>query len=148
MVEHGTENPCVGSSSLSLNKMKHNLFSMFTHIRNGQIAKRPFIYQRKVKNCESFLDVMWNEGYILGYEYCADNKIIKIILKYTQDNRPAINSIKLITKPSRRIYYSLKQLWKLNQNSGLIILSTNKGVLSLTDCKRLGVGGEAFVIIN
>ncbi len=120
---------------------------MFTAIRNGQIAKKNVIYQRNVKNCENFLKVLWNEGFIIGYEYSKDNKQIKIVLKYL-NNKPAINSIKLITKPSKRVYYSLKQLWKINPSSGLIILSTTKGILSLENCKKLGVGGEAFIIVN
>ena len=127
--------------------MKYYLFNMFTAIRNGQIAKKNVIYQRNVKNCENFLKVLWNEGFIIGYEYSKDNKQIKIVLKYL-NNKPAINSIKLITKPSKRVYYSLKQLWKINPSSGLIILSTTKGILSLENCKKLGVGGEAFIIVN
>ena len=113
------------------------------------MAKKSVINQRKVKNCEGFLRVLWNEGFISGYSYSNENEnMLKIFLKYKEDGRPVINSIKLITKPSRRVYYSLKQLWKINLNSGLIIMSTNKGIMSIEECKKLKVGGEAFIIVT
>lgn len=82
--------------------------------------------------------------------YCIslkDPKELKIFLKYT-DNRPVINSIKFISKPSRRIYYSLNQIWKINSNKSLFIFSTNKGLMTITDCKKIKSGGEPFVLIN
>jgi len=42
---------------------------------------------------------------------------------------------------------STKQLWKLNSSMGLILMSTNKGVLTIEQCKKLNVGGEPFAII-
>ena len=62
------------------------------------------------------LNVLWSEGFILGYTK-IDSKHLKIFLKYKK-GKPAINSIKLISKPSTRIYYSVKQLWKFNFNQG------------------------------
>ena len=128
--------------------MENSLIKMFTHIRNGLIAKRPVIFQKRKKGCESFLTVLWNEGFILGYTCCKNNpNILKIFLKYYK-NRSVIKSIKLITKPSHRIYYSSKQLFKINSIEGLLILSTTRGVMSLSECKKQKIGGEAYVIIT
>ncbi len=122
---------------------------MLTHIRNGQMAKRDFIYQKRVKNCENILRILWNDGFILGYEYDTTNpNCLKILLKYKPDGKPVINSIKLITKPNRRVYYSVKQIWKINVNSGLIIMSTNQGIMTISDCKKKHLGGEALVVVN
>ena len=46
------------------------------------------------------------------------------------------------------INFSLKEIWKIDANIGLLLLSTNKGVLSLNQSKKLKVGGEAFVILK
>ena len=121
---------------------------MFTNIKNGQIARRNFLFQRKKKSCESFLQILWDEGFILGYIIDdKDPNKLKIFLKYV-NGQPIINSIKLVSKPSRRIYYSIKQIWKINTNESSIIFSTNQGLKSITECKKLKIGGEPLIIIN
>jgi small subunit ribosomal protein S8 len=148
LVERWTENPCVGSSNLSLDnslKMKNYLWNMFANIKNGQLAKRSFIFQERKKICEAFLKILWDEGFILGYT--VESNKLKIYLKYNSE-QPVINSIKLISKPSRRIYYSVKQIWKIDSSKSLIIFSTNKGLKSINDCKKLKIGGEPFISVN
>ena len=121
---------------------------MFSNIKNGQLAKKAFIYQKRKKICEKFLKILWDEGFILGYKIDnIDSKKLKIFLKYNKEE-PVINSIKLITKPGRRVYYSVKQIWKLNSTTNFIIFSTNKGLKTIIDCKKLKIGGEAFLVIN
>lgn len=129
--------------------MKNHFWNMFVNIRNGQLAKRSFIYQKKNKLCEAFLQILWNEGFILKYRMSRkDEKFLKIFLKYSSTGKPAINNIKLTTKPSRRIFYSIRQIWKIDSNQNFIIFSTNKGLQTIDDCKKLKIGGEPFVIIN
>lgn len=129
--------------------MKHYFYNMIANIKNGQLTGRSFILQKQKKICKSFLNILWNEGYILGYKnYKNNSNTIKIFLKYNQEGKPAINSLKLISKPGQRINYSIKQIWKINSNKTLIIFTTNKGLLSLVDCKKLKIGGEPLVIIN
>jgi len=76
----------------------------------------------------------------------------KIILTIISIFLASINlnaqTIKSISKPGSRIYYSLKQLWKMDSSKTFIIVSTNQGVKTLVDCKKLRIGGEPFFIIN
>ena len=118
---------------------------MLANIKNGILAKRKFIFQQRKKNCEPLLKILHKEGFILGYKIKADK--IKIFLKYKKQ-QSNINSIKIISKPGRRIYYSIKQIWKLNSNKYFIILSTNKGLKSITECKKLKIGGEPILIVS
>jgi len=121
---------------------------MFANIKNGQLTKRSFIFQPRKKICESYLKILWHEGFILGYTINYTNKnLIKIFLKY-RNGQPVINSLNLISKPSRRIYYSIKQIWKIDSSRSFIIFSTNKGLKSVTECKKLKIGGEPVIIIN
>lgn len=118
------------------------------NLKKGQLAKRNFIFNKRKKICESFLQILWNEGFILGYKLESGNSsLIKIFLKY-KNNKPVINSIKFISKPSRRIYYSVKQIWKIDSSKSFIIFSTNKGLKSISECKKLKIGGEPYIVIN
>lgn len=121
---------------------------MIANIQNGQLAKKVFIEQKKNKFCETILNVLWDEGFILGYK--IDNRDpakLRIFLKYTK-NKPVIQTIKSISKPGSRVYYSLKQLWKIDSSKTFLIVSTSQGVKTLPDCKKLRIGGEPFVSIN
>jgi small subunit ribosomal protein S8 len=128
--------------------MKNYLWNMFANLKNGQLAKRNFIYQTRKKICENFLKILWDEGFITGYTIDSKepNKL-KIFLKY-KNGRPVINSIKLITKPSKRVFWSVKQIWKIDSSKNFIIFSTSKGLKSLVDCKKFKIGGEPFITIN
>jgi small subunit ribosomal protein S8 len=76
-----------------------------------------------------------------------DSNSLKIFLKY-KNGKPVINTIKVISKPSKRIYWSIKQIWKINSSKNFIIFSTNKGLKSVIDCKKLRIGGEPFISIK
>ena len=121
---------------------------MFANIRNGQISGRSIILQKRKKICEAFLRILWAEGFILGYKIDTNNiDQLKIFLKYNK-NKPAMHSIKFLSKPSRRLYYSAKQIWKIDSNKSFIIFSTNKGLKSILECKKMRIGGEPFIAIN
>ena len=111
---------------------------MVTSIRNGQLARKAYVCLLRTTLCESVLNVLWDEGFIHGYQ--VEEKFLKIFLKY-KNNTPAVSSIKIISKPSLRVYNSAKQLWKLKFTEGVTIVSTNKGVVSLRSCKEKNSSG-------
>lgn len=122
---------------------------MFANIKNGQIAKKSVIVQTRKIACEKILKILWDEGFITGYRMSVkDNEKLEIFLKYQKNGQPSINSFKSLSKPGKRIYYSAKQLWKIDSNKSFIILSTNQGFKSITHCKKNRIGGEPFLIIN
>lgn len=122
---------------------------MIANIKNGQIAKKSLVMGSKKNICEALLKILWDEGYISGYRTSTHNAYkFEIFLKYTKTGTPVINSFKPVSKPGHRIYYSAKQIWKLTSRKTLIIFSTNKGLKSITECKKNRLGGEPLVIIN
>jgi len=83
---------------------------------------------------------------MINKKYFKNNNNIKIFLKY-KNGKPAIKIIKPISKPGRRIYYTIKQIWKIDPNL-VIIFSTNKGLKTLDECKKFKLGGEPYIIIQ
>ena len=130
--------------------MKNYFWNTITSIKNGQLAKRNCTFQRKTKLNESMLKILWDQGYIIGYKTTQEKKksILKIFLKYLKNGEPSINNIKFISKPGRRVYYSIKQIWKIDSSKVLIIFSTNKGLKTILECKKQKIGGEPLFIIN
>jgi small subunit ribosomal protein S8 len=85
----------------------------------------------------------------VGYRVVSSDKTkLEVFLKYSSTGNPIINSIKFVSKPSRRIYFSIKQIWKLDSSKTFIIFSTNHGLMSINDCKKNRIGGEPLIILS
>jgi small subunit ribosomal protein S8 len=122
---------------------------MFANIKNGQMAKKSTILEPKKNICESFLKILWDEGFISGYRtFALNDKKIEIFLKYTRTGKPVINSLKCLSKPGQRLYYSTKQIWKLDSSKTFIVLSTNQGLKTIDQCKKSNIGGEPLALVN
>ena len=89
---------------------------MLNNIKNGQLAKKQAIMGQRTKICESMLKILWNEGFILGYQAISNTTQLKIFLKYSKSGKPTINSLKFVSKPGKRVYLNTKQIWKINSN--------------------------------
>lgn len=128
--------------------MKHTLWNLSANLKNSQISRRNFIFQPKTKSTTSFLNILWDEGFISGYKLCnSDLNLLKIFLKYKNGN-PVINSLKILSKPSRQVHYSVSDLWKLDAKKTLIILTTPKGLMTIDECKQTKTGGKLLFIIR
>lgn len=80
---------------------------MLISIQNGQIAKLNFILQPRKVLYESILQILWKNGYILGYQVDkSNNKKFKIFLKYKY-NKSVISSIKKLSNTGYDIFYSV-----------------------------------------
>ena len=83
-------------------------------------------------------------GYIRHYKAVDDGRqgVLRIYLKYQDQGRSVITQIERLSKPSCRRYVKADQIPEVLNGRGLLILSTNKGVLSGAEAKKRGVGGE------
>jgi small subunit ribosomal protein S8 len=128
--------------------MNNYLSNMIANLRHGQFQNQAFVFQKRTKICESFLKVLWKEGFILGYRI-AHNDISKfqIFLKYKK-GKPVINRCVFVTKPSYKVYLSNKQLWKIDSSNSFLLFSTSQGLKSLLECKKLRLGGVPFLLIK
>jgi len=123
--------------------MKSHLYNLISNLKNGQSVKKVFVLNENTKICKRLLEILWDEGYILGYKILPLQNKLKIYLKY-KNGIPVIRSIKSISKPSLRIYYSVRELKKLKV---FLILTTNKGLKTIYQCRKLNIGGEPLISI-
>lgn len=88
--------------------------------------------------------ILKDEGYIKNYKIVEDNKqnVLRVYLKYTEDNTSSLMLLKRISTPGRRVYIKATDLKPVFNNMGIWILSTPKGVITNKAAKQLNVGGE------
>ena len=68
-------------------------------------------------------------------------------LAYDGDGRHKIREVKRISKPSRRVYMGVRDIRKVKNGLGKMILSTPKGILTGEEARKEHVGGEALFLI-
>ena len=126
--------------------MTDPIADMLTRIRNACKAKI-----RKVDIPASHLKreiarILMEEMYIGNYKVIEDNRqgLIRIYLKYNDQDQCPIGGLKRISKPGRRVYASKGKIPKVRNGLGTAIISTSKGIITDRACRELGVGGEVL----
>ena len=95
-------------------------------------------------------DILVNEGYIAKYELSDEGAFqnMHITLKYGADkNEKIITGLKRISKPGLRIYVGKDELPRVLGGLGIAILSTNQGVITDKEARKLQVGGEVLAFV-
>jgi len=123
---------------------------MLTRIRNANTAKHDTVDVPSSKMKLSIAEILLNEGYIKSYEVVEDGKFntIRITLKYGADkNEKIITGLKRISKPGLRVYAGKEELPRVLGGLGIAIISTNNGVVTDKEARKLGVGGEVLAFV-
>ena len=130
--------------------MSDPIADMLTRIRNANTAKHDTVDVPASKMKIAIADILVREGYITKYDMIEDGifKTMRITLKYGADkNEKIITGIKRISKPGLRIYASSAELPRVLGGLGIAIVSTNKGVMTDREARKLNVGGEVLAFV-
>ena len=123
---------------------------MLTRIRNGIRIERDEVNIRASSICEGIAKVLTDQGYVRGYDRIdtADKQgVLRVQLKYGPLGEQVIREIKRNSKPSCRVYKSVKELPRILGGLGVAIVSTSKGVLTDQQCRDKNVGGELLCTV-
>ena len=123
---------------------------MLTRIRNANTAKHDTVDIPASKMKLAIAEILFNEGYIKKYEVVEDGnfKSIRVTLKYCKDkNEKIITGLKRISKPGLRVYAGKDELPRVLNGLGVAIISTNNGVITDKEARKLNVGGEVLAFV-
>ena len=130
--------------------MSDPIADMLTRIRNANTAKHDTVDVPASKMKIAIADILLNEGYIAKYDIVEDGcfKTIRITLKYGVDkNEKVISGLKRISKPGLRVYANSEELPRVFGGLGTAIISTNQGVTTDKEARKLKIGGEVLCFI-
>ncbi len=130
--------------------MSDPIADMLTRIRNANTAKHDTVDIPSSKMKVAIANILLDEGYITKYEMVEDGAFqnIRITLKYGEDkNEKIITGLKRISKPGLRIYAGKDELPRVLGGLGIAIISTNKGVITDKEARKLHVGGEVLAYV-
>jgi small subunit ribosomal protein S8 len=130
--------------------MSDPIADMLTRIRNANTAKHNTVDVPSSRTKVAIADILSKEGYVRGYEILEDGvkKTMRITLKYgASKNEKVISGIKRISKPGLRVYANCEEMPKVFGGLGTAIVSTNKGIVTDKEARKLGVGGEVLAFV-
>ena len=123
---------------------------MLTRLRNANTAKHDTVDIPASKIKVAIAGILVDEGFIEKYDIVEDGKIktIHVTLKYGADkNEKVITGIKRISKPGLRVYAGKDELPRVLGGLGIAILSTNQGIVTDKEARKLQVGGEVLAFV-
>ena len=130
--------------------MSDPIADMLTRIRNANTAKHDTVDVPASKMKLAIAQILLDEGYIKNFEVIENGnfKTIHITLKYGVDkNEKVITGIKRISKPGLRVYAGKDELPVVLGGLGIAILSTNQGIITDKEARKLQVGGEVLAFV-
>ncbi|MRG28588.1 30S ribosomal protein S8 [Laceyella tengchongensis] len=129
--------------------MTDPIADMLTRIRNANMVRHESVEFPASRMKREIAEILKREGFIRDAEYIEDNKqgIIRIFLKYGQNNEKVITGLKRISKPGLRVYVKSTEIPRVLRGLGIAILSTNKGILTDKEARQNKVGGEVLAYI-
>ena len=128
--------------------MSDPIADFLTRIRNAQMAKMPVVNCPSSKIKVAISKVLEQEGYIDGYTVNEEDgkPVINLNLKYFQD-QPVIEEIKRVSRPGLRNYKGKQNLPKNRSGLGVVILTTNQGLMTEKQAEAAGIGGEILCTV-
>ena len=122
---------------------------MLTKVRNAAVARHEKVDIPASKLKLEIVKILKTEGFIKNFKKVQEDghPIIRIILKYDDSNNPVIHGVKKISTPGRRVYSGYKELPRVFNGYGTIIVSTSSGVTTGKKASEKMVGGELICSI-
>ena len=121
---------------------------MLTRIRNANAQRHETVDVPASKLKKSIAEILFEEGYIKGYEEIEDGVqgTIRISLKYVNKQK-VIAGLKRISKPGLRVYATKDELPKVLGGLGIALISTSKGIMTDKKARQEGIGGEVLAFV-
>ena len=128
--------------------MQDTMADMLTRIRNAQMAEKVQVEIPASKAKEAVAKVLKEEGFIADYKISDDKKpVMTVELKYFEGN-PVIEKIARVSRPGLRVYKAAGEIPKVKGGLGIMIVSTNQGIISDRAARKANVGGELICEVS
>jgi small subunit ribosomal protein S8 len=123
---------------------------MLTKIRNASMAKHEKVEISASKLKLQIVKILKNEGYIKNFKKVVNKdglSTIRIFLKYDEKQNPVLHGIDRISTPGRRVYSGYRDMPRVYNGYGVVVVSTSEGIITGKKASEKKVGGELICSI-
>ena len=124
--------------------MTDPLADMISRIRNATTAKHRKVDIPSSKIKLAVASLLLKERFINNFKLIEDQKqgVVRLYLRYTEDDASVIQGIKRVSKPGRRVYVDKDNIPRVKGRVGVVIISTSAGIMTGDESRKRGLGGE------
>jgi small subunit ribosomal protein S8 len=128
--------------------MTDPIADMLVRIKNAASVGKPSVSMPSSKIKVAIAKVLEDEGYVASSRVTKDGakSVLEIALKY-YEGKPVIERLQRVSKSSLRQYRGKDALPKVLGGLGVAIISTSKGIMTDTQARQQGVGGEVLCFV-
>lgn len=129
--------------------MTDPIADMLTRIRNANMVRHEKLEVPASNMKKEIAEILKREGFVRDVEYVEDSKqgIIRIFLKYGQNNERVITGLKRISKPGLRVYAKTNEVPRVLNGLGIALVSTSNGLVTDKEARAKQVGGEIVAYV-
>jgi len=122
---------------------------MLTRVRNAIRARHPKVDVPASKLKAEIARILKEEGYISNYKASEEegHKILRIYLKYGNNNESTISNVERVSRPGCRVYVRRTEIPRVLGGMGINILTTPRGVMTGRQARKQGLGGELLCAV-
>lgn len=124
--------------------MTDPISDMLTRIRNAAMARHDRAEMPHSVLKERIARVLKTEGFLDDVRVSEGEgpKTLTVVLRYGRDRQSAIDGVRRVSTPGRRVYVRHDRLPRVCSGMGVSILSTSRGVMTDKEARKQRVGGE------
>ena len=127
--------------------MTDPIADFLTRIRNGILSRKARVQVPASRLKLHMAEILKDEGFIADFRRVDGPQVqpvLQIDLKWTPDNRCAIEGLRRVSKPGQRRYVGKEAIPKVRGGQGIAILTTSRGVMSDRQARKQAIGGEVL----
>jgi small subunit ribosomal protein S8 len=124
--------------------MTDPISDMLARIRNGSLARHDRVEMPHSNLKKHLAEVLKSEGFIDDVRVSDGDgkKTLTLVLRYTREKASAIDGVRRVSAPGRRVYVRYDRIPRVRSGMGVSILSTSRGVMTDRQAREQKVGGE------
>jgi small subunit ribosomal protein S8 len=129
--------------------MTDPIADMLVRIKNAAAVRKPTVKMPSSKVKTAIAGVLKDEGYIVDFrtsEVGAGKNELEVVLKY-YEGKPVIERLERFSRSGRRQYRGKSEIPKVLGGLGVAIISTSKGIMTDSQARQQGVGGEVLCFV-
>lgn len=128
--------------------MQDPIADMLSRLRNATMALLPETTMPAAKMKRAIAKVLQEEGYINGFREEGEGVERQLVVQLKYQRRiSAIEGINRVSRVACRRYCHSRDIPRVRNGMGIVILSTPKGVLSGRQARQENVGGEILCTV-
>ncbi|GGE54485.1 30S ribosomal protein S8 [Pullulanibacillus camelliae] len=129
--------------------MTDPIADMLTRIRNANNVRHESLELPGSRVKKEIAEILKREGFVKDVEFVEDDKqgVLRIFLKYGQNQERVITGLKRISKPGLRVYAKADEVPRVLGGLGIAIVSTSKGIITDKEARQQKVGGEVLAYV-